>query len=384
MTGRAAGFLLADLTLLAVALSTGETVFYLLFLCLALVLFFALESALVALFTTRVTVYAPRKRVVRGETISLRVVVRRLSVMPIGAAELVISSPEGEESERSMPVLLTPLKEKEFRSALVCPHRGSFSVGATRLTVEDIFGLFSFSRAIRQGTARVEALPRCYETPSVELAAAESQSQARLMRMEDTSSPSGVRAWQDGDDLKRVHWKLTMRRHEMMVRTYDESARPDTLILMDVSAVQAIGGQKMTIEDAMCEAAAAMAKAQLEAGYPVRMPLASQNPVEIAGQHVNDALRFQEALMRLVFDGPYDFEQVLMLETRRMRRTGGLILITTHLNAALCDMAMRMRQNDMRVHFIWVNESTHKESMKLLKRMELGGLTVRQIDPWAQ
>ena len=37
---------------------------------------------------------------------------------------------------------------------------------------------------------------------------------------EDNASPSGVRKWQDGDELKKVHWKLTLKKREVMVRTY--------------------------------------------------------------------------------------------------------------------------------------------------------------------
>ena len=57
---------------------------------------------------------------------------------------------------------------------------------------------------------------------------------------EDAASPSGVRDWIPGDALKKVHWKLTMRKRELMVRTYEESARPDTLLLVDLAPLGAL------------------------------------------------------------------------------------------------------------------------------------------------
>ena len=81
----------------------------------------------------------------------------------------------------------------------------------------------------------------------------------RALSPEDNASPSGIRAWQDGDSMKNIHWKLSARRRELLVRTFEESARPDVLILMDCAPVNALRSHIRTIEDVLCEAAAGAA-----------------------------------------------------------------------------------------------------------------------------
>ena len=69
-----------------------------------------------------------------------------------------------------------------------------------------------------------------------------------------------------------------MRRREILVRTYEESARPDTLILPDLSPINALKDQALSIEDCVCEICLGAARAQLMANDPVSMPLTSAAP----------------------------------------------------------------------------------------------------------
>ena len=122
------------------------------------------------------------------------------------------------------------------------------------MRARDVFGLFSISRKSGQRLLRVDVYPRAHDVPFMELKAGDTGPELRSRATEDTASPSDVRKWQEGDVLKKVHWKLTMRRRELMVRTFEESSRPDTLIVPDLSEIQALPDQALTMEDCVCEA----------------------------------------------------------------------------------------------------------------------------------
>ena len=382
MSTRTVVFLLVALTLLAIALSTGGAVYYLLFWMLMMMFAIAFETALATLLTIRVETAAQRTRAVRGETVAIRMNIRRMTVLPVGPVELEVSSPMDDRSVGKITINLPPLKDKEYRYSMNCPHRGRYQLGVSRVRVSDVFGLFSFSRKVGSGNTTVAVAPRTDSVPAMAIEPGDTGPQGQVRVSEDMSSPSGVRPWKDGDHLKKVHWKLTMRRRELMVRTYEESARPDTLVLMDVSPVTASRSHVLTIEDSMCDAAASAVLAQMNAGYPVRMPLASKVPSEISGQFPGEIGRFLEALTDLNFDSPYSFEQVLTLEMRRVQRTGGVLLVTPRLNSVIADYAMRMRRLGVRVQLNWVAESVTPESLTLKAQLELNGIPVRQISPW--
>ncbi len=382
MSTKTVVFLLIALTLLAIALSTGGAIYYLLFWTMMMILLIALETALATLVTIRVRTSLQKSRAVRGETVSIRMNLRRGSILPVGLIELEVSSPSDDHSVGKIAVQLPPLKDKEYRYAMSCPHRGHYQMGITKVYVTDIFSLFTFSRALRGSTATVSVVPKTETVAPMAIEPGDMGTQGQVRVSEDISSPSGVRTWQDGDHLKKVHWKLTMRKRELMVRTYEESARPDTLVLMDVSPVSASRSQVLTIEDTMCDTAASAVLAQMTAGYRVRMPLSSSRPIEISGQFPGEINQFLEVLTDLKFDCPYSFDQVLALEMRRLQRTGGVLLVTARLTSAIADSALRMRRLGVRVQFGWVAESVTPECLTIKAQLELNGIPVRQISPW--
>ena len=66
-----------------------------------------------------------------------------------------------------------------------------------------------------------------------------------------------------------------------------------------------------------------------------------------------------------------------------MLRTGALILISTRLNAALAELALRVSQLGVKVQYVWVAETTHADNEEMKRRLELLGVPVRRVNPWS-
>ena len=150
----------------------------------------------------------------------------------------------------------------------------------------------------------------------------------------------------------------------------------------DVAAgITALQDQALTLEDGICEACLAAAKAQLDAGYPVRMPLICTRPQELSAHHAADLAALSDALMRVPFDNPTPYEQVLMTIPSRMMRTGGAVLVTARLTSRVADMALKLRAGGARIRLVWVSEEAWDESLQMLERLKMDGVEVERVDP---
>jgi uncharacterized protein (DUF58 family) len=383
VTGRAAAFLFAALTLLVVALSTGSSVYYMLLSAMLLLIAFSLLSSLLALWTVRVSIEKSAVKVERGARVSVRLRMRHFGVLPVKAFLVTLVSPERADARHVFELFARPLVERSYEYMLPCPHRGVYAIGVDSIAIEDYFELFSFKRKLR-ATYEVTVMPHVQTRPSLTLNSGDTGPEFLSRRTEDAASPSGVRAWLEGDPLKKIHWKLSIRKRELMVRTYEESARPDTLILLDLMSVGGMETFALSIEDCLCEAAASIAAAQLDAMYPVKMPLSCAVPTEVVGQSPHDRERFVDALSRVRFDAPHTYEQVLALEFRRMQRTGGVVLITSRLTARVADSAFMMYRMGLRVCVVYISDAKRNETEELISRMSQTGIDVEKINPWAE
>ena len=382
MNGRLIGALAAMITLLAAGLSTGTRVYYLLFDLLLVMLLLGLIAAVWTVFTVKIDMKGVRSRVNRGDTLMTVFTVRHASLLPVASVRVQVRVPSSYAPTQEISVHTPPFVERSFRHMIQCPHRGVYDAGVARISARDMFGFFTISRNPGMKQIHMEVLPRVPNVPEMPLKSIDMGPEFMARASEDAASPSDVRAWQDGDSLKKVHWKLSMRRREVMVRTYEESARPDTLIIPDLSEITALKDQQLSAEDCICESCLAVAKAQLEAGYPVRMPLTSASPAEISGRYASDLPGFVDAMLRVKFDSPYAYEQVLMQMMSRMQRTGGAVLSTTKLTMRTADLAMRMQRSGVQVKLIWVSDDPRDDAMELLERLKMGNVQVERIDPW--
>lgn len=383
MSARLIGLLAAMVALLSAALATGTRVYYALFFLILLLLLFALGSVFWTLMTLRVGMKGLRARVVRGERLMTILTVEHRSLLPPGEMRVTLNVPGGAGGQQEIRVDAPPFARQSYRNVIRCPHRGDYEVGVSRVSASDAFGLFCLSRRAGRRLLRVEVSPKPTEMAAMALKPTDMGPEFRSRASEDNASPSDIRKWQDGDELKKVHWKLSLRKRELMVRTFEESARPDTLIIPDLSEIIALRDQKLTLEDAICEAALGAAKAQLEASFPVRMPLQSARPQELSARTAAELPGFADALTRARFDSPYPYEQVLMLMFQRMQRTGGAVLATSKLSTRTVDIAMRMQQRGIQVRLVWIADAPRAEEMEMLERLKMSGAQVERIDPWA-
>ncbi len=199
MSARTAAFLLIALTLLVIALSTGAAIYYLLFWMLIMMLVLALESTLATLFSIRIAASSQKNRAVRGDSVSIRMTIQRYTVLPVGLVDLEVSAPDDERAVGHISLILPPIRKKEYRYSVACPHRGHYQLGVSRVRVSDVFGLFSFSKKMKQGNASLDVVPRIKTIPAMSIEPGDLGPQGPVRVSEDMSSPSGVRPWQDGD-----------------------------------------------------------------------------------------------------------------------------------------------------------------------------------------
>ena len=92
---------------------------------------------------------------------------------------------------------------------------------------------------------------------------------------------------------------------------------------------------------------------------------------------------FAEALMRVQFDSPYPYEQVLLQMLRRTTRTGGCVLVTPRLTTRVADMALKLARTGVRVRLLWVTDSRNGQSLEMVERLKMENVEARLVDPLA-
>lgn len=239
MTARGFYLLLFGSLMLFTALSVGSSGAFLLgaaaLFCWAL----SLLCVCLAAFSCRVEQSVEGGQAARGGACRFHLRVRFGLPAVIAPIALKIELPGGRQSDFWLSTRLFGITESENEFA--CPHVGVFPVGVSQLTISDCFGLFAFRRSMRGAPQNVAVLPNPVQTAPLPVSPGEGENSSAQRALSDHSIPEDIRAWQDGDELKRVHWKLSARRQSLMVHTYETPQRPDALILLDIAQPSGAG-----------------------------------------------------------------------------------------------------------------------------------------------
>ncbi|HEX5118145.1 MAG TPA: DUF58 domain-containing protein [Pseudonocardiaceae bacterium] len=112
--------------------------------------------------------------------------------------------------------------------------RGVHQLGPLRARITDPFGLAEFERELA-GQSRIVVVPRTVALvglPGGSGTGIGDDGSVRL-RSGQGEDDAVVRQYRQGDDLRRVHWRSTARRDELMVRVEERPWRGGTTVLLD-------------------------------------------------------------------------------------------------------------------------------------------------------
>ena len=375
------GFTTAVLAL--TALTIGSSALLRMAVFAVIVVLFSLVSVLLALYSAKLEMTLSVKRLERETALSYRLFLKYISFPPVGGLTFVTDSGEAITFET------LPFQTGTLDGSRTFAHRGRYYPGKGRLFAEDMFGLFIFSRQITATEESVLVLPKERKFALPEIKKGDIGPEVRKKFDEDASEPSGVRDWQDGDHLKRVHWKLTMKTYDPslrnlrpMVRTYDEAARPDTIVLADLSYIDAVEEWAASARDAVSEAAYGAVSALLDSENSVRMILAGEKTKETIGESPLEKETFRTMLAEAEFDGRGLFEESIFEAARHPERTGAVIVIIARMNMRIADALIRVcRTAGVTVSCVWVTDQRRGDMQEVTNRLESAGVNTQSINP---
>jgi uncharacterized protein (DUF58 family) len=180
-----------------------------------------------------------------GETLDLTLKVRNQKFLPLTWLEVLDVFSPTLPLDGGEVVLNRASNLGEFRSfwmpgafqrltrhfSIQCTQRGYHTYGPATVSTGDGFGLFS-RKALASKQDCIIVYPRLYSVAELRLPAKNpfGERGSKLQLFEDPLRTVGIREWQSGDDLRRVHWKATARHRHLLSRVYEPSEEPQMLI----------------------------------------------------------------------------------------------------------------------------------------------------------
>ncbi len=305
-----------------------------------------------------------------GESIKLTLEVRNQKFLPLTWLEIVDVFPPDLPVEGGQVVPDRSTRLGEFRTfwmpggfqrlrrhfTIQCTKRGYHSYGPATVNTGDGFGFFS-RKAMGPEQDHIIVYPRLYSVADLRLPAKNpfGERAAQSRPFEDPLRTMGIREWQPGDSLRRVHWKATARHQQMLSRVYEPSEEPQVLIFLNVTTLpRHWHGSIPALMERAISVASSLAALCIELRLPVGLisngvlPGSDQPLRLLPGRSANQLLRILESLAGITSFASSPIEEMVLRESPRLPWGATLLVVTAiahdDLLAALVDLDVAGRE----------------------------------------
>lgn len=176
--------------------------------------------------------------------------------LPMGTVTLLLTVKNvtlNEETEQEFQTTVPPRDTIRMEIPVTPVHCGKFQVTVTNFRVYDSIHLFSHRKRLFRQTA-FPVLPIVPEPPAQDYKPSVSGEAAVMQPTTEPEEFLGVRSYRSGDRMRAIHWKLSSRFPEPVVREYGIPRRVPAVIGMLYALQPPADGEPGTRLDAMLEA----------------------------------------------------------------------------------------------------------------------------------
>jgi uncharacterized protein (DUF58 family) len=259
--------------------------------------------------------------------------------------------------------------------------RGRYAFDQVRVELADPFAL---ERAVVPLPAPGALLvyPRLVQLGSLfsESSSASHDGRRLLLRRHTGFELHGVREYEQGESLRRVHWPSTARRGQLMVKELEDSPRDEVAVILDADA-RAVVGDSFEVQ---VRAAGSLLDAYVRRG---RRALLVVNSKRRELQHVHSAAadwrRALEVLAAVEPTGDVPLARLLTEEDSPAGRALELVVVTARMETALVDRLVQRSLSRRKVSLVYVdpvgfNGAARRPEPALL-RLQAAGVAIAVV-----
>lgn len=321
---------------------------------------------------------SPTREHVEGDDVEQRVVVHPSGPVPPPSASLVERIGRLGEQRHVLRRNGRRLFADYHLRAL---PRGRYVFSESRIEIRDPFGLEQRDVAVASPGALL-VYPRVVRLEHLfsESGAHALEGRRLMLRRPTGFDLHSVRDYVHGESLRKVHWRTTARRGQLMVKELEDAPRDEIAVLLDADA-RAVAGDSFEVQ---VRAAASVLDAYVRRNRRAVLVVNSANRASLhVHSAVDDRTRALELLAGVEPDARAPLIALLADEASPVARALELVVVTGRVDAPLVDRLVQRSLAHRRASLVYVDAPTFaggaSTTEPLLLRLASSGVPVASV-----
>jgi uncharacterized protein (DUF58 family) len=262
--------------------------------------------------------------------------------------------------------------------------RGRYRFAGARAVFEDPFGLFRAESAAG-GAATLLVFPRLVDLERLfsEAGGAAQEGGRLLLRRTTGFDLHSVRDYQEGESLRKVHWRTTARRGRLMVKELEDAPHDEVAVLLDANGRTVAGEPPESTFDLQVRAAGSILRVHAVRGRRALLAVTSSPPETRRVASFDGEWQLARELLAAVEPtGSQEVETFLARDSSPAAQATELVVVTASLTALLADALLQRALAHRPVSLVLVHAASFRSAdatpirEPLLLRLQSGGVPV--------
>ena len=252
------------------------------------------------------------------------------------------------------------------RYPIYCNRRGLYAFGPTRIRSGDLFGIFSRESHIMKQHYLI-VYPKMVPLEQLGIPSRQLFGDIRTHShiFEDPILTMGIRDYQYGDSLKRVHWKATARTRKLQTKVFELTTNTDLALFLDVRTTNlSVFGVVPELLELAVVTAASITNHTISAGYRTGLYVNQKKrfpdePMRIPpSQHSDQMMHILDALAQVTAFESLPITRFLQNESRNLSWGSTIMVVSAYVTDELLTTLYTMKRSGRKVVLVTIGNQT--------------------------
>jgi uncharacterized protein (DUF58 family) len=368
--------------------SYGGKIPYAFFYALLFMPLFSFVYLLAAFSSFNYTQNMDSEFIIKGDKVRLLVKLNNKSILFYPLIKITFNAFKSLSAGQSQSenVFLAPFSQKIIAFDTACNYRGRYEIELEAIEFSDFLGIIKLDRKKKQNTI-ITVYPKIL--PVNQLNQKNDLSPDALFasgkQTEDMVILSDIRKYVFGDPFKKIHWKLSAKANELMVKNFQKTAEINTLLVLDLKRNPHQKETNIIIEDKVIEALIAVIYHCLLNQIPISFSYYQKRMFSFESKDLSGFKEMHKLLAEIKFNEEFDIGTVLEEVSKDRQIRKNIFIFTSNINDDLCEQLYKMRLSGCEITLVFISASdltgaNKKNEENVLSSMSSKGVKIFEID----
>lgn len=248
-------------------------------------------------------------------------------------------------------------------------RRGIHSLDNINVKVTDLFHIASFEKSMNTGI-QIKVYPRIYKIKSLSPGGMDIYQERTDLksRSEDQHTIRDVRKYREGDSLKKVHWKLSAKKDELLVKNLDTISGEEIVLFVDMNSKNYSFDDNGAIEENLVDFSVSIVSQMVERNLCIKVFLNTASGRYFEPEDKQGFGRLMDFLLSQESDGTMELYRYIYENIFRLHKMNRIAVVTAELSGSLADVLTRMSDSGYMLSVFYCVDNPESQKYSALLR----------------